>query len=97
MVLIWSDVISEKNIIFFVSKQVRLWDLPQRKCIRNFRAHNGYVRGITFLPGGQQFVTVGDDKTIKMWKTDLPDWGEEEEPTNTYISKVTSGNNSLEQ
>lgn len=67
--------------------EVRLWDLPQQKCIRNFRAHDGYVRGITFLPDGQQFVTVGDDKTIKMWKTELPDWGEEEEPTNTYISK----------
>lgn len=52
------------------------------------------MRGITFLPGGQQFITVGDDKTIKIWKTDLPDWGEEEEPTNTYISKVTSGNSS---
>jgi WD repeat and SOF domain-containing protein 1 len=49
------------------------------------------VRGITFLPGGRQFITVGDDKTIKIWKTDLPDWGEEEEPTNTYISKVTRG------
>jgi WD repeat and SOF domain-containing protein 1 len=46
------------------------------------------VRGITFLPGGQQFVTVGGDKTIKIWKTALPDWGEEEEPTSTYISKV---------
>lgn len=86
----------EKRNFVHVSKQVRLWDLPQRKCIRNFRAHDGYVRGIAFLPSGQQFVTVGDDKTIKMWKTDLPDWGEEEEPTNTYISKVTNGNSSLE-
>jgi WD40 repeat protein len=49
------------------------------------------VRGITFLPDGQQFITVGDDKTIKRWKTDLPDRGEVEEPTTTYISKVTRG------
>lgn len=82
-------MLSEKYNSVFCIKQVCLWDLPQQKCVRNFRAHDGYVRGITFHPGGQQFITVGDDKTIKMWKTDLPDWGEEEEPTNTYISKVT--------
>ena len=40
------------------------------------------------MPEGNRFLTAGDDKTIKMWKTETPDWGEEEEPVNTYISRV---------
>ncbi|XP_069699869.1 DDB1- and CUL4-associated factor 13 [Periplaneta americana] len=68
--------------------EVRLWELPQQKCVRSFQAHDGYVRGISFLPDGGQFITTGDDKTIKMWKTESSDIGEEEEPNNTYISKT---------
>ncbi|KAJ9584143.1 hypothetical protein L9F63_021508 [Diploptera punctata] len=68
--------------------EVRMWDLPRQRCIRNFRAHDGYIRGITFEPEGNNFFTAGDDKTIKMWKTEPPEWGEEEEPINTYISRT---------
>nr|CAD7569966.1 unnamed protein product [Timema californicum] len=68
--------------------EVRTWDLAQRRNLRSFQAHNGYVRGVTFVPSGQQFVTVGDDKTIKFWNMEGPMWGEEEEPTNTILSKT---------
>lgn len=67
--------------------EVRVWDLPQRTCERSFLAHDGNVRGVTFVPDAEHFITIGDDKTIKTWKADKPD-GEEEEPVNTIISKV---------
>jgi WD40 repeat protein len=72
---LWAYTLNKKCNGLFCMKQVRLWDIPQQKCVQNFGAHDGYVRGITFHPGGQQIITVGDDTTIKMWKTDLPDWG----------------------
>lgn len=68
--------------------EVRIWDLPNRTCLRNFVAHDGIVRGITYVPNGQHFITVGDDKTIKTWSSLTPQFGESEEPTNTVISKT---------
>lgn len=65
--------------------EIRLWDLTQRKCSRNFIAHEGWVRAMCFVPNGQMFISVGDDKTIKTWKTELS-LMEEEEPVNTLLS-----------
>ncbi|KAJ8918973.1 hypothetical protein NQ315_016877 [Exocentrus adspersus] len=68
--------------------EVRIWDIPQRMCTRDFVAHNGIVRGITYTPAGEHFITLGDDKTIKTWKALAPQFGEEEEPVNTVLSKT---------
>lgn len=68
--------------------EIRIWDIPQKKCIRNFTAHEGIIRGLTFTCDGEHFITTGDDKTIKTWKEIHPQWGEEEEPVNTIISKT---------
>lgn len=72
--------------------EVRVWDIPQRCCVREFVAHNGIVRGIVYTPKGDNFITIGDDKTIKTWNALTPQFGEEEEPVNTVLSKsvVTS-------
>lgn len=68
--------------------EVRLWNLSQRITDRSFLAHDGAVRGITFVASGEQFITIGDDKTIKTWKFDGPGDDSDEEPLNTIISKV---------
>ncbi|XP_044259546.1 DDB1- and CUL4-associated factor 13 [Tribolium madens] len=68
--------------------EIRVWDLPQKLCIREFVAHEGIVRGISYNPSGDHFITLGDDKTIKTWKSKAPDVGEDEEPVNTVISKT---------
>ncbi|XP_043267800.1 DDB1- and CUL4-associated factor 13 [Venturia canescens] len=68
--------------------EVRVWDLPQRKCERTILAHDGIVRGIAFTPSTENFITTGDDKTIKLWKSLKPQFGEEDEPVNTIISKT---------
>lgn len=68
--------------------EIRVWDLPQQTCLRNFVAHDGVVRGITYSNDAQNFVTVGDDKIIKMWNMMKNDTNEEDEPVNTVISKT---------
>lgn len=68
--------------------EIRLWDLPTRKCMRNFLAHDGYVRGICYASSGEHFLSVGDDKTIKCWRANAPEIGEDEEPINTLLSRT---------
>lgn len=68
--------------------EIRIWDLPQRVCTRNFPAHDGFVRGIVYIPSGESFISIGNDKLIKTWKADLADDDEDEEPTNTIISRT---------
>lgn len=64
--------------------EVRTWNLALEKSTRSFLAHDGVLRGITYIPDGEHFITVGDDKTIKTWSAAK----EENEPLNTIISKV---------
>ncbi|XP_018561237.1 DDB1- and CUL4-associated factor 13 [Anoplophora glabripennis] len=68
--------------------EVRVWDIAQRISLRDFVAHNGIIRGITYTPSGDHFITLGDDKCIKTWKSLVPQFGEEEEPINTVLSKT---------
>lgn len=63
-----------------------MWDLPQRKCIRTIQAHDGCVRGITFNQSGTHLLSIGDDKTIKIWDVDIE--YKEEDNISTVISKV---------
>lgn len=72
--------------------ELKVWNLSNRTSERSFLAHDGILRGITFVPSGQHFLTIGDDKTIKTWKAGKPSFGEEEEPVNTIISKVKNYN-----
>ena len=34
-------------------------------------------------------IQVGDDQTIKQWSMTAPEWGQQEEPINTTIGKVS--------
>lgn len=66
--------------------EVRLWDVALKVCLRDFTAHEGIIRGIAVSPSGDHFITVGDDKNIKMWKTDPLQ--EDDESPNTILSKT---------
>uniref|UniRef100_A0A4X2KC48 DDB1 and CUL4 associated factor 13 n=1 Tax=Vombatus ursinus TaxID=29139 RepID=A0A4X2KC48_VOMUR len=68
--------------------EVRIWNLTKRECIRTLQAHEGFVRGICTDFCGTSFFTVGDDKTVKQWKMDGPEYGEEEEPLHTILGKT---------
>lgn len=64
--------------------EIRFWDLPTRTCTRSFQAHDGFVRGLTFTPDSRNLLSIGDDKTIKLWSLEEG----QEEPINTMLSKT---------
>nr|XP_023021235.1 DDB1- and CUL4-associated factor 13 [Leptinotarsa decemlineata] len=68
--------------------EVRIWDIPQQICTRNFVAHDGIVRGVVYTPSGDHFITLGDDKTIKTWQAVSSTFSEVEAPTNTVLSRT---------
>ncbi|XP_076297533.1 DDB1- and CUL4-associated factor 13 [Lasioglossum baleicum] len=68
--------------------EVKVWNITQKTCERTFLAHDGIIRGIVYSINASHIITVGDDKTIKLWKTEKPLFGAEEEPVNTIISKT---------
>eukprot|EP01052_Picozoa_sp_SAG31_P001886 SAG31_NODE_63_length_28659_cov_23.074685_21_plen_397_part_00 len=48
--------------------ELRVWRLSDRATIFDVKnAHKGFVRGLTFTASGQQLLTCGDDRTIKLW------------------------------
>lgn len=67
--------------------EVRLWNLPTKKCFRSIQAHDDSIRGIVFTKLGETFVTIGD-KTIKIWDTEPPGHAEKDIPKFTIVSKA---------
>ncbi|XP_072179119.1 DDB1- and CUL4-associated factor 13-like [Diadema setosum] len=66
---------------------VKIWNLSSRTCERTVNAHRGFVRGLCLDRTGQIFLSVGDDKSIKKWRTQ-PRMGDAgQEPLDTVIGK----------
>ncbi|EEB16671.1 pre-mRNA-splicing factor PRP17, putative [Pediculus humanus corporis] len=65
--------------------EVKLWDLSSKKCLQTIQAHDSCIRGCTFLPDGEHFITIGD-KNIKIWETEISNENFIE-PTDTMVSK----------
>jgi len=63
--------------------EVRVWHLTERKCLASWQAHEGVVRGCSYVPGGSHVLTCADDKTIKLW--DAAKWSDV--PVDTIVSK----------
>lgn len=68
--------------------QVIVWNLASRKEEMRMVAHERSVKGMVYEPTGEHLLTVGDDKTIKIWKSFKDDEDEAVMPTNTIICKV---------
>lgn len=49
---------------------VRHWSVSQGTCLGIYSGHSNYVYGIasTFLSGGSQVVTSGEDRTVRIWQ-----------------------------
>ena len=47
-----------KYITSQIGLQIKLWNLPTRKCFFSAVAHDGIVRGVTFHPAGTSFFSV---------------------------------------
>ncbi|KAI9220828.1 WD repeat and SOF domain-containing protein 1 [Blastocladiella britannica] len=51
--------------------ELRVWSLSQRKATHVVTgAHRGTVKGLAAVPAANSVLSVGMDKTVKMWSTD---------------------------
>jgi WD40 repeat protein len=47
---------------------IRLWDVPARRCLRRLVGHTGAVKGISMTCDGEAAVSCSTDCTVKLWK-----------------------------
>jgi DDB1- and CUL4-associated factor 13 len=47
--------------------EVIVWDLASQRSLWTVYAHAGFVRGLTVGMDGRQFLSCGDDRTVKLW------------------------------
>ena len=49
-------------------RTVRLWSVAAGgTCLRTFRAHENWVRGVLVHPGGQYVLSCGDDRSVRVF------------------------------
>ncbi|ETW03219.1 hypothetical protein H310_05623 [Aphanomyces invadans] len=82
---------SNKSLVQFVSGacdgEIRLWDLPRRKCVWSVYGHGGFVRGLTVAPDGNTFFSCSEDKSIKQWRMAIANEDDSPEPVQTFHGK----------
>ncbi|KAI1305206.1 DDB1- and CUL4-associated factor 13 [Halotydeus destructor] len=49
--------------------EIKLWNLPTKRCVRTIPAYNGIVRGLAMARHGQYFFSVDNQSSIKQWRT----------------------------
>ena len=48
--------------------ELMLWDLAEKRCVgAAAQAHRGFVRGVAVCADGREALSVGDDKTARLW------------------------------
>lgn len=47
---------------------IKLWDVPERRCLRRLVGHTREVKGIAVAPDGEIAVSCSADCTAKVWK-----------------------------
>jgi WD40 repeat protein len=52
-----------------------VWDIGQARELTTFPAHRQRIRDLTFDATGQRLITVGEDRTVRVWKVES--WGQE--------------------
>jgi DDB1- and CUL4-associated factor 13 len=68
---------SSKSLVAFISGasdgEIRVWDLPRRKCVWNAYGHKGSVRGLAVAASGSVFYSCSEDKMVKQWSLKVRD------------------------
>eukprot|EP00128_Syssomonas_multiformis_P010502 Colp12_sorted_trinity150504_noHs@20818 len=53
-------------------KKIMQWDINTGQVIQEYDRHLGPVNSITFVDGGDRFVTTSDDRSIRVWEWEIP-------------------------
>lgn len=48
--------------------EIRIWDVPLKRCLRRLVGHTAAVKGVSFAPDGETCVSCSTDCTVKLWK-----------------------------
>jgi WD40 repeat protein len=61
-----------KRLVISGSYDRRLvwWDAAGGQVVRAIEAHEGWVRDLVVVPGGNLLASAGDDMRVKLWETD---------------------------
>ncbi|GMW02373.1 MAG: hypothetical protein AMXMBFR84_35090 [Candidatus Hydrogenedentota bacterium] len=65
---------------------IKLWDLKNGKCLRDFGRHQGCIYALSPLRNGRRLLSSGSDRVIKMWDLDVPS----EDKGEAHFQEVTS-------
>ncbi|GFS06857.1 phospholipase A-2-activating protein, partial [Elysia marginata] len=47
---------------------IRRWAVTSGDCLNVYFGHTNYVYSLSILPNGQDFITGGEDRTLRVWK-----------------------------
>ncbi len=50
--------------------KVLIWDVAERKLLREIKGHQGKLRDIQFIPDTHHLVSTSDDKSARIWDAD---------------------------
>lgn len=46
---------------------IRKWKISG-ECVAQFEGHESYIYSLALLPNGTDFVSSGEDRTVRVWK-----------------------------
>ena len=61
------DIHGSTLITASYDRTIAWWNLDSGERMRSVNAHDGWVRGVKFLPSGERLVSIGDDQLVKLW------------------------------
>ncbi len=53
-------------------KKIVQWDMNNGDLVQEYDQHLGPVNSITFVDGGERFMSSSDDKTLRVWEFGIP-------------------------